>query len=656
MSVRSRVKSLFNDGLSAGSPGVGVKGETHREAAVTRHPRAAQSSLFVCFVVLGFLLAPIAPRAADHNDPNAVNSIFSDIDVSAADLYDLFGWPNDDTTGGEKVVIALTFAPIPQAGVFDADLLYRVLIAPGPRSDVHLKDNDSLDSMLKYFDALKNRYLQLKASEIRVRVGDGGRAKVDFLNFPGGSFSKVIDTNKVVSIETPDGHSIQAFIGGRDDAFFNDLPGFFRSINYAPQFYRVPHSMLENRELKIPKTLLELEGNKLFNFDPQNPRHGQGDKFDLPSGPLTWSGNRFLKDANGQYRFVYSGRDAQAGRNINVIVLEFPLAFATKSAADRIVNAWGESWVLKASRKVETIPDDRAPLTGPFWLAHPWVLPGAVIIAGLLLFLFGIRPAFRSGSFGARPVPKSWARPAVRVVAGLVLVALGAGAGTILTRLSRQKPDLALTESQLDDELKQYKLVDTDGQAFADAALNERGDDRQLGAYNFSLALNFVRRLAHLGWGFGPSISALGLKTAFDHDNSPVSVHRTYATALEAFPRAKKVIFQELNMPDNHWNKKGLNISLRRPIEIFIPNVCAIDMDTTGTWPFGRRLEDQVATRFLSVFLDMKAQFGGKPYNVETLADQSLWNQAPITPKTPPNPLANDKQFLDHFPYLAEPW
>src|SRR5262245_13669125 len=27
---------------------------------------------------------------ADHNDPNAVNSIFSDIDVSAADLYDIF--------------------------------------------------------------------------------------------------------------------------------------------------------------------------------------------------------------------------------------------------------------------------------------------------------------------------------------------------------------------------------------------------------------------------------------------------------------------------------------------------------------------------------------------------------------------------------------
>ena len=56
---------------------------------------------------------------ADHNDPNAVNSIFSDIDVSAADLYDLFGFPSADTNGGEKVLIALTFASVPEPGVLD---------------------------------------------------------------------------------------------------------------------------------------------------------------------------------------------------------------------------------------------------------------------------------------------------------------------------------------------------------------------------------------------------------------------------------------------------------------------------------------------------------------------------------------------------------
>ena len=109
-------------------------------------------------------------------------------------------------------------------------------------------------------------------------------------------------------------------------------------------------------------------------------------------------------------------------------------------------------------------------------------------------------------------------------------------------------------------------------------------------------------------------------------------------------------------MPDDSWNPRGLPIPLRRPFEIFVPNVCAIDMDTTGTWPFGRRLEDQVATRFLAMFLDMTAQYKGKKYHLELMNDQGLWDAAPIVPKTPPNPLKNDKDFLDHFPYLAEPW
>jgi hypothetical protein len=334
--------------------------------------------------------------------------------------------------------------------------------------------------------------------------------------------------------------------------------------------------------LPIPKTFLELEGNDLFNCDPQFPQWGHGMKKELPAGPLTWSGNRFKKDQNGNFRFVYSGQDARAGQNCNAIILELPLTFLTPTAGEhRIVNTWGESWVLKAAHKVETIPDD------PLWIEHPHVLLDALTV---------------------------------------------------------------------DEELRKYKLVDTDGQAFADAALSEREDNRQLGANNFWLAPHFIKRLGHLGWGFGPSITALGLASAFDHDNSPVSVHRTYSSVLEAFPRVKKILFQELNMPDNSWNRKGLAIPLRRAVDIFIPNVNSIDMDTTGTWPFGRRLEDQVATRFLSTFLDMSASINGRTYHVDLLNDPALWNAAPIEPKTPPNPLKNDKEFLAEFPYLAEPW
>lgn len=546
------------------------------------------ASLIFFLAAVNSLLLLDYPFAADHNDPNAVNSIFSDIDVSAADLYDLFGWPSDDTSGGEKVVLALTFASVPKAGVFDTDMLYRVKIYANERAVPPLKDDHSLESLLKYFDAVKDKYLHLKAAEVRVKVGQDGRAKVDFIDFPGGSFSQTIDTNKAVTVQSADGTSIKVFVGGRDDAFFNDLPGFFRSINYAPQFYHVPHMLTDVRELPIPKTLIELEGNKLFNFDPQNPKHGQGVKLDLPKGPLTWSGKGYFKDRNGNYRFVYSGKDAQAGQNINAIILEIPLGFITRSPkTDRIVNAWGESWVLKASHKVATIPDDRRPLMER--------------ISGSLKGLFSSQTGFEA-------------------------------------------------------ELAQYKLVDTDGQAFADAALNEREDERQVGGNNFWLAPRFVTRLAHLGWGFGPSITALGLRTSFDHDNSPISVHRTYDSPILAFPRAKKVIFQELNMPDNKWNKKGLNIPLRRSFEIFVPNVNYIDMDTTGTWPFGRRPEDQVATRFLSLFLDMEAEINGKKYNIDMLGDQLLWNHVAIEPKTPPNPLKNDKEFLKQFPYLAEPW
>src|SRR5215510_9226904 len=91
---------------------------------------------------------------ADHNDPNAVNSIFSDIDVSAADLYDLFGYPSHDRAGGETVVIALTFASVPAAGTLDTDMLYRILVYPEPRVVPPSRDAQNLEALLNYFAAV----------------------------------------------------------------------------------------------------------------------------------------------------------------------------------------------------------------------------------------------------------------------------------------------------------------------------------------------------------------------------------------------------------------------------------------------------------------------------------------------------------------------
>ena len=523
---------------------------------------------------------------ADHNDPNAVNSIFSDIDYSAADLYDLFGWPVDD---GKSTVIALTFASVPKAGELDPDLLYRILVTSHHRALWPEPESVSVSSLLKYFEAVKEKYFgELVTSEIRVVPLPGSRARVKFMGFPCGSFSEDVPLNQSVEIRAPDDSVIKCFIGGRDDAFFNDLTGFFRSINYAPQFYEVPHTMTEARELPIPKTLLELEGNDLFNYRADFPtwgftqRDGQTPKLQLPPGPWTWKGNNYKKDANGNYRFVYDGSDCRAEQNCNAIILELPHRFITPTPEEnRIVNSWGESWVLKASDKVESISDD------PSWLTAP-----------------------------------------VR----------------------------KLRELGEDAELKKYKLVDTDGQPFADAALNERENDRQVGANNFWLGPHFINRLAHLGWGFGPSIATLGLKSSFDHGEEMIPQHRVYNNIFLAFPLVEKVLFQSLRLPDDSWNPKGLDVPLRRAFEIFVPNVCAIDMDTTGTWPFGRRLEDQVATRFLALFLDMSAMLNGKPYHLELLNDPALWSSLPIEPKTVPNPMKNDKEFLPEFPYLAEPW
>ena len=555
---------------------------------------------FLVLILSAVLTVAPVMRGADHNDPNAINSIFGDIPVSAADLYDMFGWPSED---GKSVVIALTFAAVPATGVFDTDLLYRILVDPDPRVERPAGEG-TLKSFLDYADSIKDKYVQKGTSEVRVsfKPGDREHATVDFIGFAGGTFQRTVVANEIYTIPLTGGQHIKLYVGGRDDAFYNDLPGFFRSINYAPEFYKVPLSDTAHRELVIPKTLLALDNNPIIEnaatpvlppgYD-RMPPHERNKKYNyeagenfvisankpkLPPGPYTWSGNRYFKDANGNYRFVYSGKDAQAGRNINAIILEVPLTFITKNPSrDRIVNTWGESWVLKTSGKAPAIPND-------------------------------------SGS-------KLWSG-----------------------------------SDKYAKQLKKYKRVDTDGVPFADAGLNQREDDAQVGANNVTFARKFAIRFGHLGWGFAPSVSALGLPTCFDHGDVAVSKVVFYKLAVEAFPRVKKCFFQELNMPDDSWNPKKLPIKQKRTFEIFIPNVCAIDMDTNGSWPFGRRLEDQVATRFLSTFLDHTKLCAGKKCNVDTLGDQALWNAAPIEPKTPPNPLHNDKPFLKTFPYLAEPW
>jgi len=343
---------------------------------------------------------------ADHNDPNAVNSIFSDIDPDPADLYDMFGFPG---AGGDTLVVASTFAAVPSAGVFDTDMLYRMRISPRERA-AGWQDEFTLDGLLRYVEGVKDRFESpFQSGDVRAWVDEDQRGHLTLTGFPGGDLDLDVPLNEVTTVSTGAG-DLLIFMGGRDDAFFNDLPGFFRSINYAPQYYHVPHeSAPDLREVPIPKTLLELEGNHYFNFDPTDPEWGIQRKRDLPAEPMRWSGDRFARDADGNYRLVYSGVDAQAGINVNCVVLEIPLGYlSSASEQERVVDVWAESWVRKAANKVELIPDD------PLWAEQPFAF---------------------------------------------------------------------LHRGDVDDDpqLRDFKRVDTTAQPFADAALNERVDSRQVG-------------------------------------------------------------------------------------------------------------------------------------------------------------------------------
>ena len=179
---------------------------------------------------------------ADHNDPNAVNSIFSDIDVSAADVYDLFGYPSDDRSDGERVVIALTFASVPTAGVFDTDMLYRLQITTGRRACGPRTTAASMRCS-SYVDAVKDKYLgELRPAEVRVRAGPTRKARVDFVGFPGGSFSVTVDLDRSVDREGA-GRECDPALPGRARRRVLQRPARVLPVDQlrAPVLPRAPH-------------------------------------------------------------------------------------------------------------------------------------------------------------------------------------------------------------------------------------------------------------------------------------------------------------------------------------------------------------------------------------------------------------------------------
>ncbi len=525
-------------------------------------------------VVRVALAAALVAAFATASPAAAGSPPVPDAPRGAADLYDLFGFPAADASGSERIVTALTFAPIPAVGRLDPDLLYRVRIGTAPRPAPG--DDLTLEAMLAYFETIKAKSQRTAASEVRVVADGEGTARVSFHGFPAGDFGADVPLDRTTTLTAPDGASIQVFVGGRDDPFQGDLPAL-RALPLAP--------------------------------------------------------TRFAKAAD-------RGSDPEAGGNVNAIVLEMPLPFVTRAPdTDRIVSVWGESWRSRAAT-----PSTRSSGVPVARHATAWVFPSGLFLVGALVMFLSLWTH----------TPEASGRRLLGVTAlggAILLTGVGAFVHDHLTRDPATEPGAAA-----DAELARYERVDTGGQPFADAALDGRGNDPRVGADNIFFGAAFVRWLGNLGGGFSPSLRTIGLAGSFDPDRAPVAAHRTYDSVAEAFPAVRRTLFQRLNMPDDSWNPRRLAIALRRPVEIFVPNVLSIDMDTTGTWPFGRRFEDPVAIRFLSLFLDMSATWNGRPYHVDLLGDPAVLAPAAVASGSAPGPPRKVTPLLDGFPYLAEPW
>jgi hypothetical protein len=207
-----------------------------------------------------------------------------------------------------------------------------------------------------------------------------------------------------------------------------------------------------------------------------------------------------------------------------------------------------------------------------------------------------------------------------------------------------------------------FEFVDSLGAPFVDTVLGERRNEWNVGAMNLELQADFLRRFAHLGAGFVPALRRAGLPTCYSGAADQPEVFKYIAdgfftvtenAAITAVAKARVIgcLLQPVRMPDASWRRvAGAPVAMPLVASLFHPNTLVVDLDTTGTWPFGRRPEDQVASRFTSLFLDMSGQCGKRPCSVDSLQDPDAAAGFPINPPT------NDKPFLDEFPYLASPW
>lgn len=98
-----------------------------------------------------------------------------------------------------------------------------------------------------------------------------------FTNFANVSSAEMIGNEQGANSDSAGPTGDQDLCGVGEATRPSTTSGLSRWINYAPQFYHAPHTMMEAPELKISKTLLELVGDDLFKVDPVTSTLGAWD-------------------------------------------------------------------------------------------------------------------------------------------------------------------------------------------------------------------------------------------------------------------------------------------------------------------------------------------------------------------------------------------
>jgi hypothetical protein len=175
--------------------------------------------------------------------------------------------------------------------------------------------------------------------------------------------------------------------------------------------------------------------------------------------------------------------------------------------------------------------------------------------------------------------------------------------------------------------------VDVLGTPFADTVLSEFSAAKNIGPNNLMLQDDFVQRFAHLAETHAADLESMGFESCFSYDverKRDVTEYRKYQSGLnsvlpEAIDGAVEhfvmdlmhslpCFLQVIKLSDQKWRTSRTPPDLQPPlvISLFFPNVMAVYLDTTGTWPFGQRLTDPMPGRFGALFLDMGGDCSGK--------------------------------------------